>query len=263
MDIEYKLVPVNGAARKGRYRAVIGNNNRSYGTEAVLREACSRSGLHVTPTQLRMYVEALLESMIVNTAQDGVRRTFGDYFTVRLDVRGSFAGSDTKIEGGEHAVLNLQPLGRFKEVGKTVQLVNAETRRRIMLMSVSSMLRPGIDGFAPEGTIMWGVPIIFRGRGLWPVVDGDVIEWSFSDEHGEVHSGTCGKPDVRGGGGKKGDVISVMLPWPEGLPDSAQKHMVTFTFRSHGGNPDAEVQSHSITAFVVSHSPPAQSGVAG
>ena len=68
---------------------------------------------------------------------------------------------------------------------------------------------------------------------------------------------------MRGGGGKKGDVISVMLPWPEGLPDSAQKHMVMFTFRSHGGNPDAEVQSHSITAFVVPHSPPAQSGVAG
>ena len=39
MDIEYKLVPVNGAARGGRYRAVIGNNDRSYGTDAVLREA--------------------------------------------------------------------------------------------------------------------------------------------------------------------------------------------------------------------------------
>ena len=257
MDIEYKLVPVNGAARKGRYRAVIGNNNRSYGTDAVLREACDRSGLNLTPTQLRMYVEALLESMIVNTARDGVRRTFGDYFTVRLDVRGSFAGSDTKIEGDDHAVLNLQPLGRFKEMGKTVQLVNAETRRRIMLMSVSSVLRPGIDGFVPEGSIMWGAPIVFRGRGLWPVVDGDVIEWSLADEHGEEHSGTCGKPDVRGGGGNKGDVISVMLPWPEDLPDSARKRTVTFTFRSHGGNPGAEIQTHSIAAFVVPHSPPA------
>ena len=255
MDIEYKLIPVNGAARGGRYRAVIGNNDRSYGTDAVLREACDRSSLNLTPTQLRMYVEALLESMIVNTARDGVRRTFGDYFTVRLDVRGSFAGSDTKIEGGDHAVLNLQTLGRFKEAVKTVQLVNAETRRRIILLSVSSASRVGIDGCVPEGQIMWGVPIVFRGRGLWPVVDGDSIEWSFFDEDGEEHSGTCGKPDVRGGGGKKGDVISVMLPWPKELPTSAKERMVTFTFRSHGGNPDAEVQTHSIAARVIPHSP--------
>jgi len=43
----------------------------------------------------------------------------------------------------------------------------------------------------------------------------------------------------------------------------SKKSVVTFTFRSHGGNPDAEIQSHSITAFVAPHSPPAQSGVAG
>ena len=50
--------------------------------------------------------------------------------------------------------------------------------------------------------------------------------------------------------------VPVIPFWPENLPDSAQRRMVTFTFRSHGGNPDAEIQTHSIAAFVVPHSPP-------
>ena len=115
MAVKYRLVPVSGRLRdKGGYRAVIDNGDISVDTDLVLREVCERFGGRTTPEMLKMYVSAVLDTMIEHTAADGRRRRFGDYFTIRLDVRGRFEGEDAKLDGSQQVVFNIQPRARFK-----------------------------------------------------------------------------------------------------------------------------------------------------
>ena len=94
MAIDYKLVPFGSkAVTKRGYRAVVDNDGYVKDTEDILEETADRFGLKAP--QLKMCMEAVLDTMIKKVADDGIRRRFGDYFTLRLDIKGSFEGKDS------------------------------------------------------------------------------------------------------------------------------------------------------------------------
>ena len=257
MAIEYKLVPIKGAAKAGRYRAVVGSDRyKVYGTDFVLREACDNAGLKISPLQLRMYVETLLESMIHQTAKDGVKRQFGNYFSVRLDVRGSFPGVDSHAEGEVRPVLNLRTLSRFDEVAKTVKIANMKPRRMFGLKYVNALTLTKIDAECGADEVVWGLNLQFVGYGFYPALETDRLEWRFTDADGNEHRGGSRFEDLHPPyKPKRGDLIGRVTSWPGDMPESAIGRRVVFTLYSRGGDPDAEEQSVSAERLVVPHRP--------
>ena len=244
MAIEYKLVPLNSKLiKEGGYRAVVDNDGYVKDMDDILAETSDRFGLKAP--QLKMCMEAVLDTMIKKVAQDGIRRRFGNYFTLRLDIKGRFDGKDSKPDGSQRPCFKLQMLSAFKEAARKIQLVNEVKRTRIYVDHVLSFARP------VKGVVFWGLELNFGGKNLGPVCDGDHVDWSFTDAHGERHTGTCGAPYCHE------EMRNLRMPfnftlgkWPEDMPRSAIGREVTFTYYSRGGDPFAEMQVHSASAVV-------------
>ena len=189
MAIGYKLVPFGSKAVKEGYRAVVDNNGYVKDSDDILQETADRFGLK--PEMLRMCLEAVLGTMMNKVAEDGIRRRFGDFFTLRLDIKGRFNGKDSKPDGSQRPQFKLQLLGEFKKAARKIRLRNEQTRKRIYLESIVSDEKP-----AGKGKIFWGMTISFYGMNLLPILEGDRVDWCFTDANGEAHSGTCGAPFI-------------------------------------------------------------------
>ena len=244
MAIDYKLVPFGSSAvPKHGYRAVVDNDGYVKDTDDILEETADRFGIKAP--HLKMCMEAVLDTMIKRVADDGIRRRFGNYFTLRLDIKGRFDGKDSKPDGSRRPCFKLQMLSAFKEAARKIELVNEVKRTRIYVDHVLSYERPVI------GVVFWGLELNFGGKNLGPVCDGDHVDWSFTDANGERHTGTCGAPycreDMRN---VKWHFNSTLAKWPEDLPRSAIGREVTFTYHSRAGDPAAEMQVHSVSAMV-------------
>ena len=244
MAIGYKLVPFGSKAVKEGYRAVVDNNGYVKDSDDILQETADRFGLK--PEILRMCLEAVLGTMMNKVAEDGIRRRFGDFFTLRLDIKGRFNGKDSKPDGSQRPQFKLQLLGEFKKAARKIRLRNEQTRKRIYLESIVSDEKP-----AGKGKIFWGMTISFYGMNLLPILEGDRVDWSFTDANGEAHSGTCGAPFIPNPMFVQGNRTTVSWAhWPEDMPRSAIGRKVTFTYCSRAGDPTAEMQRHSISATV-------------
>jgi hypothetical protein len=119
--IDYKLreiiLPGRSTPEKGKYRA-IATDRGSYGTEKVIEEMLDYSSLRLPPHMVESVVSGVMESMIKNTLSDGITRRFGDYFAVRLEVKGTFDDKDAAFDPKKHAVkVVLMPLKRFRKAG--------------------------------------------------------------------------------------------------------------------------------------------------
>ena len=244
MAIDYKLVPFGSSAvTKRGYRAVVDNDGYVKDTDDILEETADRFGIKAP--QLKMCMDAVLDTMIKKVAEDGVRRRFGNYFTLRLDIKGRFDGEDSKPDGSQRPCFKLQMLGAFKNAARKIHLVNEVKRKRIYLKRVMTP-----ENHKP-GVIHWGLELCFTGKNLLPVGEGDYMDWSFTDADGKEHAGTC---DIRSCSGENRPsqklVDSMFAPWPEDLPRAAIDRKVTFTYHSRAGNPTAEMQSHSVSAVV-------------
>ena len=245
MAIDYKLVPFGSrAVTKRGYRAVVDNDGYVKDTDDILEETADRFGIKAP--FLKMCMEAVLDTMIRKVADDGVRRRFGDYFTLRLDIKGRFDGSDSKLDGSQRPCFNMQLLGAFKKAARKVQLVNQVKRTRVYLKRVMTP-----ENHKP-GVIHWGLELCFTGKNLLPVGEGDYMDWSFTDAGGEQHAGTC---DIRSRREKdktsSSGVDALYAPWPEDMPRSAVGREVTFTYHSQAGSTTAEFQAHSASAVVM------------
>ena len=106
MVLDYKLVPFGSSAVSKRgYRAVVDNDGFVRDTDDILIETADRFG--IKPPQLRMCMEAVLDTMISKVADDGIWRRFGNYFTLRLDIKGNFKGRDSKPDGSQRPCFNM------------------------------------------------------------------------------------------------------------------------------------------------------------
>ena len=244
MAIDYKLVPFGSSAvTKRGYRAVVDNDGYVKDTDDILEETADRFGIKAP--QLKMCMEAVLDTMIRKVAEDGVRRRFGNYFTLRLDIKGRFDGEDSKPDGSQRPCFKLQMLGAFKSAARKIHLVNEVKRKRIYLKRV---ITPQSHR---SGVIHWGLELCFQGKNLLPIGEGDYMEWSFTDANGEQHVGRCDIQSCRGKDSTSSrNVDSMFAPWPADMPRTAVGRKVTFTYYSRAGNPSAEQRSHSVSAEV-------------
>ena len=99
--LNFHLVPMSGVAKRAesekKFRAEFvrghgeGDNRGVLGVDDVLSEAIEAHRLTgISPAMLKLYVEAVLQTMIDKTVEDGRTRRFDDYLSVSLKIHGGF-----------------------------------------------------------------------------------------------------------------------------------------------------------------------------
>ena len=188
------------------------------------------------------------------------------------EIFGIFKAYSTRVGSGPFPVELFDETGdRIREIGHEYGAVTGRNRRcgwvdlvalkyAIMINGVTQLITIYIDSIVSEekpvggGKIFWGLTISFHGKNLLPIVEGDSVEWSFTDATGEAHSGTCGAPFIPHPMFVMGNRTTVSWAhWPEDMPRSAIGRKVTFTYCSRAGDPAAEMQRHSISATVMDY----------
>ena len=158
---------VESSRRKGNggearsYRAVL-QHEKPLGTDEVIRECVRDGGLaEGSEGQLRRMFETVLDSMISHTLMDGRTRRIGDYFSLRLDIAGSFDRPDAQFDPAKHSLtLNFVTPKCLRKMTREEWPVN-EWRKPIgKIDKVYS---------APDGEIgklRFGVDIVIEGHDL-------------------------------------------------------------------------------------------------
>ena len=159
---EIKL-PGKSEPEKGKYRA-IGMARGSYGTDKVIEEMLDYSSLRLSPYMVESVVSGVIESMISKTLSDGVTRKFGDYFAVRLEIKGTFDEKDAEFDPRRNSVrVALVPLKRFRKAVETRRPQNKVKPPRALMTEIR-----GESSTADQ--VKFGENIVITGRDL-TVVD--------------------------------------------------------------------------------------------
>lgn len=144
--------------------------------ERVLEDAAKHSSF--SPNMLKSAFETVMETMIEGTLKDGISRTAGDYFKLRLDVRGTFDSQYDYFDEDKHELaLNLQVLKGLKRFAKS-ELVE----RPYVPVVLETISNPG----GKEGEIDLYKPILITGKRL--KVDLDTIDEGVEDFRTAVSS---------------------------------------------------------------------------
>ena len=165
----------DGAARV--YRAVM-KRGKPLGTDEVIMECVKDAGLEETKAgQVRRNFEMVLDSMISHTLQDGRTRRIGDYFSLRLDMTGSFDRPDAQFDPAKHSL--------------TLNFVTPKCLRRITREEwpINEWRKPigKIDKVysAPNGEIgklKFGADIVIEGHDL-KLKEGDEVHLFVTYKH--------------------------------------------------------------------------------
>lgn len=224
--------------------------------ERVLEEAANRSSM--SPAMLRSAFETVMDSMIEHTLEDGISRTAGEYFKLRLDVRGSFESAYDFFDEDKHELaLNLQVLKGLKRCAK-----GSLVERPYTPVVLESIANQGGE----EGVIDINKNVVITGKRL--IVHVDEVDEAFDDEtmtsprgrivtdsinysifchDGYIFGGTYGSSDVL-----ENDSTHILLTPPNmSKMDEMRTHRpykIVFEVNSCGGDDSARRQSHKITA---------------
>ena len=140
------------------------------GTDEVIMECVEDAGLEKKMAgQVRRNFEMVLDSMISHTLQDGRTRRIGDYFSLRLDITGSFDRPDAQFDPAKHSLrLNFVTPKCLRKMPREEWPVN-EWRKPIgKIDKVYS---------APDGEIgklKFGADIVIEGHDL-KLKEGDAV----------------------------------------------------------------------------------------
>ena len=163
----YKLreikLPGKSEPEKGKYRAIV-TDRGSYDTEKVIEEMLDYSSLRLSPYMVESVVNGVMESMIKQTLSDGITRKFGDYFAVRLEIKGTFDEKDAAFDPKKNSVkVVLVPLKRFRNAVNTRRPQNKVKPPRALMTEIR-----GESSTADQ--VKFGENIVITGRDL-TVVD--------------------------------------------------------------------------------------------
>ena len=158
---------IESSRRKGKdgetraYRAVL-NREKPLGTDEVLKECIKDGGLaEGSEGQLRRMFETVLDSMISRTLRDGRTRRIDDYFSLRLDISGSFDRPDAKFDPAKHSLtLNFVTPKRLRKMVREEWPVNEWKKPIGKIDKVYS---------SPDGEIgklKFGADIVIEGHDL-------------------------------------------------------------------------------------------------
>ena len=185
MSVEPRLTfsLIESICRKGKdgsaraYRAVM-KRDKPLGTDEVIMECVKDAGLEEKKVgQVRRNFEMVLDSMISHTLQDGRTRRIGDYFSLRLDITGSFDRPDARFDPAKHSL--------------TLNFVTPKCLRRMTRKEwpVNEWRKPigKIDKVysAPDGEIgklKFGADIVIEGHDL-KLKDGDGVHLFVTYKH--------------------------------------------------------------------------------
>ena len=174
-------LPGKGEPDKGKFRAVV-TDRESYGTEAVIEDMIDRSGLNLSPHYVEYIVSELFETMIKGTLSDGATRRFGDYFSVRLEIGGTFDEQDSPFDPKRNEVrVVLTPLKRFRRSVETQPPQNKVKPKHPLMTEIRSE-NSEVDN------VVYGENIIITGRNLQLTSKNDSIVVKTLDKHIEPHA---------------------------------------------------------------------------
>ncbi len=175
------ILPGKSEPEKGKYRAIV-TDRGSYGTEQVIKEMLDYSSLRLSPYMVESVVNGVMESMIKNTLSDGVTRRFGEYFAVRLEVKGTFDEKDAAFDPKKNSVkVVLVPLRRFRNA--------VETNRPQNKVKPPRALMTEIRGESSEvDSVKFGENIVITGRNLTVVDMANQIDVWMYNRHGQMQS---------------------------------------------------------------------------
>ena len=164
---KYKLreiiLPGKTKPEEGKYRAIV-TDRGSYGTDKVIEEMLDYSSLRISPYMVESVVNGVMESMIKHTLSDGITRRFGDYFAVRLEVKGTFDEKDAAFDPKKNSVkVVLMPLKRFRKAVETNRPQNKVKPPRALMKEIRGA-SSSVD------CVRFGEDIVITGRDL-TVVD--------------------------------------------------------------------------------------------
>ena len=177
MSVEPRLTfsLVESNRRKGKeasvraYRAVM-KREKPLGTDEIILECVKDAGIEEKKAgQVRRNFEMVLDSMISHTLQDGRTRRIGDYFSLRLDITGSFDRPDAKFDPAKHSLtLNSVTPKCLRRMASEEWPVN---ERRKPIGKIDKVYS------APDGEIgnlKFGADIVIEGHDL-KLKDGDAV----------------------------------------------------------------------------------------
>ena len=182
---KYKLreiiLPGKKEPEKGKYRAIV-TDRGSYGTEKVVEEMLDYSSLRLSPHMVESVVGGVMESMIKHTLEDGITRRFGDYFAVRLEVKGTFEEADAAFDPKKNAVkVVLMPLKRFRRAVETQRPQNKVRPPRALMTEIRGES-------SPVDCVKFGENIVITGRNLTVVdMSNQICVWMY-DRNGQMQS---------------------------------------------------------------------------
>ena len=201
-------LPGKTTPEKGKFRAIV-THRETYDTEQVIQEMLDRSGHHMSVSMVESVVKELLDTMIKLTLNDGVTRRFGDYFAVRLDMRGTFAEQDSIFDPNKHEVkVSLVPLKKFRIKSRTKPPQNVKKQPRAYISEVRSET-------AEPNEIKIGEDIVISGRDLGFCNDNDYLLLRTHDEHGMEVSAPFVGNDM-----KEHTDMRIVVPYPQEFRDA-------------------------------------------
>ena len=232
----YRLRPVKLPGKptpeEGKFRAIV-THRETYDTEQVIQEMLDRSGHRMSVSMVESVVKELLDTMIKLTLNDGATRRFGDYFAVRLDMRGTFTEQDSTFVPERHEVkVSLVPLKKFRVKSRTKPPQNVTKPPRAYIAEVHSET-------AGPSEIKEGEDVIINGRNLTLVERNDYIHLWTRDRHCEKVHASFFAADL-----KEHTPTRVVVPYPGTFanadlhPDPHYRKVYVEIFSS-GGKPGA------------------------
>jgi len=228
-------VPGKTQLEKRKFRAIVTHRN-TRDTEQVIQEMLDRSGHHMSVGMVESVVKDLLDTMIKLTLDDGATRRFGDYFAVRLDIRGSFNEQDSMFDPRKHEVkLSLVPLKKFRVKSRTKPPQNVKKQPRAYIAEIRSET-------AGASEIKIGEDIIITGRDLGFCNKNDYIRLMTHDEHLNKVTALFFRENI-----KEHSDTRIVVPYPQEFKDitlharSSYRH-VFVSINSSGGKKGAKTR---------------------
>ena len=207
----YRLRPVKlpgkATPEDGKFRAIV-THRETYDTERVIQEMLDRSGHHMSASQVQSIVTELLDTMIKLTLDDGATRRFGDYFEVRLDLRGTFNEQDSRFDPDRHEVkVSLVPLKKFRVKSRTKPPQNVKKVPRAHIEEIRSET-------AGPNEIKAGEDIIITGRDLAFANADDYLHLWTTDSKCRFISSVFTNSDM-----KEHTDTRIVIPYPQEFRD--------------------------------------------
>ena len=243
--IDYKLceikLPGKSTPEKGKYRA-IATDRGSCGTEEVIAEMLDYSSLRLSPYIVESVVSGVMESMIRNTLSDGMTRRFGDYFAVRLEVKGTFDDKDAPFDPKKHAVkVALVPLKRFRKAVETKRPQNKVKPPRALMTDIRGESSEVAD------CVKFGENIVITGRDLTVVdMSNQVGVWMY-DKANRMKSDCWCISDMI-----EHTRTRIVVPFPEKFKreDFGHDHALRFEFCTDSGKPGGKYRTIRYKHYV-------------